>query len=54
VNQSCALIYRKLALQESDQKKAQLLQLLADEADLFHRRFPDSAGNTAVENQQIA
>jgi hypothetical protein len=33
MNQSRALKYRKLALQEPDKEKAQLLQLLADEAD---------------------
>ena len=33
MNQSRALRYRKLALQEPDKEKAQLLQLLADEAD---------------------
>jgi hypothetical protein len=33
MNQSHVLRYRKLALQEPDKKKAQLLQLLADEAD---------------------
>jgi hypothetical protein len=33
MNQSRSLRYRKLALQESDKENAQLLQLLADEAD---------------------
>jgi hypothetical protein len=33
MNQLRALRYRKLALQEADKEKAQLLQLLADEAD---------------------
>ena len=33
MNQSRVLRYRKLALQEPDKEKAQLLQLLADEAD---------------------
>jgi hypothetical protein len=33
MNQSRAMRYRKLALQEPDKEKAQLLQLLADEAD---------------------
>jgi hypothetical protein len=33
MNQSRALRYRKLALQEPDKENAQLLQLLADEAD---------------------
>jgi len=33
MEQSRALRYRKLALQEPDKEKAQLLQLLADEAD---------------------
>jgi hypothetical protein len=33
MNQSRALRYRKLALQEPDKGKAQLLQLLADEVD---------------------
>jgi hypothetical protein len=33
MNQLRALRYRKLALQEPDTEKAQLLQLLADEAD---------------------
>jgi len=33
MNQSRAMRYRKLALKESDKEKAQLLQLLADEAD---------------------
>jgi hypothetical protein len=33
MNQSRALRYRKLALQEPNKEKAQLLQLLADEAD---------------------
>jgi hypothetical protein len=33
MNQSPVLRYRKLALQEPDKEKAQLLQLLADEAD---------------------
>jgi hypothetical protein len=33
MNQLRALRYRKLALQEPDKEKAQLLQLLADEAD---------------------
>ena len=33
MDQSRALRYRKLALQEPDKEKAQLLQLLADEAD---------------------
>jgi hypothetical protein len=33
MNQSRALRYRKLALQEPDKERAQLLQLLADEAD---------------------
>ncbi len=33
MDQSRALRYRKLALQVSDKEKAQLLQLLADEAD---------------------
>jgi len=33
MNQSRALRYRKLALQEPDKEKAQLLQLLADEVD---------------------
>ena len=33
MNQLRALRYRKLALQEPDKDKAQLLQLLADEAD---------------------
>jgi len=33
MNQSRSLRYRKLALQEPDKENAQLLQLLADEAD---------------------
>ena len=33
MNHTRALKYRKLALQEPDKEKAQLLQLLADEAD---------------------
>ena len=33
MNQSRALRYRKLALQEPDKENAQLLQLLADEED---------------------
>ena len=33
MNQSRAMRYRKLALQEPDKENAQLLQLLADEAD---------------------
>jgi hypothetical protein len=33
MNQSRVLRYRKLALREPDKEKAQLLQLLADEAD---------------------
>ena len=33
MNQSRAIRYRKLALQEPDKENAQLLQLLADEAD---------------------
>jgi hypothetical protein len=33
MDHSRALRYRKLALQEPDKEKAQLLQLLADEAD---------------------
>ena len=33
MNQSRALRYRKLALQEPDKENAQLLQLLADDAD---------------------
>ena len=33
MNRSRAMRYRKLALQEPDKEKAQLLQLLADEAD---------------------
>jgi hypothetical protein len=33
MDQSRALRYRKLALQEPDKERAQLLQLLADEAD---------------------
>jgi len=33
MDQSRALRYRKLALQEPDKETAQLLQLLADEAD---------------------
>jgi len=33
MDQSRALRYRKLALKEPDKEKAQLLQLLADEAD---------------------
>jgi len=33
MNQSRALRYRKLALQEPDKEKAQLLQLLVDEVD---------------------
>jgi hypothetical protein len=33
MNQSRALRYRKLVLQEPDKENAQLLQLLADEAD---------------------
>jgi hypothetical protein len=33
MNQSRAMRYRKLALQEPDKEKAQLLQRLADEAD---------------------
>jgi len=33
MNQSRALRYRKLALQEPDKENVQLLQLLADEAD---------------------
>jgi hypothetical protein len=33
MDQSRALRYRKLALQEPDKKKAQLLQLMADESE---------------------
>jgi hypothetical protein len=33
MSNSRALRYRKLALQEPDEEKVQLLQLLADEAD---------------------
>jgi hypothetical protein len=33
MNQTRALRYRKLALQEPDKEKAQLLQLIADESE---------------------
>jgi hypothetical protein len=33
MNQSRALRYRRLALQEPDKEKAQLLQLIADESE---------------------